>query len=93
MSLVAVIVLFGHWLDYFLMIKPGVAHTMHEMAVEHGAYNHGTAVGFALPGLLEIGTFIGFIGLFLFIVFRQLEKASLVPANDPYLSESLHHHV
>lgn len=93
MAIVAGIVLLGHWLDYFLMIKPGVAHTMHELAAESGAHSHGGGMGFAVPGLLELGSFIGFIGLFLFVIFKQMEKASLIPANDPYLSESLHHHV
>jgi hypothetical protein len=49
--------------------------------------------GIFVPGFLELGTFLGFAGLFLFLVFRQLEKASLIPTNDPYLDEALHHHV
>lgn len=43
-------------------------------------------------GLLEIGTFVGFAGLFAYIVAYYLSKASLVPRNHPYLEESLHHH-
>lgn len=44
-------------------------------------------------GLTEIGTFIGYLGLFLFSTFRELSKAALVPKNHPMLPESLHHHV
>lgn len=101
---VSLIVFFGHWVDYFLMLKPGILHTAHEV-IGHGAADHGGAAdhaahhvsnfvsGFTLPGLLEIGTFIGFLGLFLFVTFNVLSKSALEPANDPYLEESLHHHV
>lgn len=43
-------------------------------------------------GLLEIGTFIGFAGIFTWVVATWLSKASLVPKNHPYLGESLDHH-
>ena len=43
-------------------------------------------------GLLEIGTFIGFAGIFALVVATWLSKASLVPKNHPYLEESLDHH-
>jgi hypothetical protein len=113
LGIIAGLVFIGHWWDYFLMIKPGVLHTAHEVgghghghgeaahgaaehvghAVEHGAAHASHFVsGFTLPGLLEIGTMLGFLGLFLFVAFTALSKASLVPKNDPYLEESLHHH-
>ncbi|WP_235932934.1 quinol:cytochrome C oxidoreductase [Acidiluteibacter ferrifornacis] len=44
-------------------------------------------------GFLEIGTFIGFLGLFLFTVFRSLAKAPLVVKNHPFLDESKHLHI
>lgn len=111
---VCVIVLFGHWLDYFLMIKPGALHTAHELlghgheaghavaeaghdaaahsaeAIEH--VSHFTS-GFTLPGFLELGTFLGFWAMFMFFAFKALEKAPLVPKGDPFIDESLHHHV
>ncbi|MGQ8337634.1 hypothetical protein ACUNWD_13885 [Sunxiuqinia sp. A32] len=43
-------------------------------------------------GLIEIGTFLGFAGLFCLVVITYLAKASLVPKNHPYLQESIHHH-
>jgi hypothetical protein len=43
-------------------------------------------------GLLEIGTFLGYVGLFSFVVSNTLTKANLVPKNHPYLEESIHHH-
>ena len=48
--------------------------------------------GYTLPGLLEIGTFLGFLGGFLFFVLSKLTTARLEPKHDPYLEESLHHH-
>jgi len=43
-------------------------------------------------GLLEIGTFLGYTGLFSLVVGTALTKAALVPRNHPYLQESVHHH-
>ncbi len=86
LSFVAITVFIGHWLDFFLMIKPGVLHTAHEVG-GHGAEHaagaaeaHGHAAehvssfvsGFTFPGLLEIGTMLGFLGLFLFVMFNTL---------------------
>jgi len=112
-SFVAIICLLGHWIDYFLMIKPGAlinlqhasgaghsdAHGTeagHEVAAGAGhAAEHASqfVAGFSMPGLLEVGTFIGFLGLFLYVALTILSKSALVPKNDPYLEESIHHHV
>jgi hypothetical protein len=43
-------------------------------------------------GLIEAGTFLGFLGLFAYMTARSLSMAPLVPGNHPYLEESLHHH-
>ena len=43
-------------------------------------------------GWLEIGSFLGFLGLFSLVVANALTKASLVPKNHPYLAESVAHH-
>lgn len=42
-------------------------------------------------GILEIGTYLGFLGLFALVVTRTLSKANLVPKNHPYLEESIYH--
>jgi hypothetical protein len=49
--------------------------------------------GYGIPGLIELGVFLGFGALFVFLVFSQLAKATLLPEEDPYLEETLHHHV
>jgi hypothetical protein len=41
----------------------------------------------------DVGLFLGFLGLFAFVVRRFLAKHALVPQKDPYLGETLHHHV
>jgi len=44
-------------------------------------------------GIIEIGAFIGFSGLFALVFGKALSKADMVPKNHPYLEESLYHHV
>jgi hypothetical protein len=56
-------------------------------------YKPDMTAGYGLPGFLEIGVFLGFGALFIFLVFSQLSKAALLPKEDPYLEETLHHHV
>ena len=123
------LVLVGHWLDFFLMIRPGVRHTAHEAAghdhghgdahghgaehaadgghgiadaaheaVAHGAHEAGHhaevafELGYSFPGILELGTFLGFLCLFLYFVLGRISSASLTSEADPYIEESLHHH-
>ncbi len=99
----SIVCLFGHWWDYFYMIKPSVyTNYQHaglvgghgaEQAAEHMDHAVGFVSGFSIPGLLEIGTFLGFLALFMYVTFYHMSKASLLPKNDPYLGESIHHHV
>lgn len=44
-------------------------------------------------GILEVGLFLGFLGLFLFVVHSAMAKAPLLAKNHPYLDEAKHHHV
>ncbi len=103
----SIVVIIGHWLDFFLMVKPGVRQTAEHLlhaSGEHEAAGHEAAhevvehtipflSGFSLPGFLEIGTFIGFLSLFLYVVFASLAKADLEPSHDPFIEEAKHHHV
>jgi hypothetical protein len=75
----------GHAADHGADVAHAAGH-----AVEAGTE---FAMGFTIPGLLELGTFLGFLAFFLYFVFSRLEKAALMPKNDPYMEESLHHHV
>ncbi len=51
-------VFFGHWWDYFLMIKPGVIHTAHEVMghSDHGAGHDGEHAGEAAHSAAEHGS-------------------------------------
>ncbi|MEZ4721983.1 MAG: quinol:cytochrome C oxidoreductase [Flavobacteriales bacterium] len=58
------------------------------MLVTPGAMkDHGTI------GLVEVGSFLAFLGLFLFVVLGALSKRPLLVKAHPYLDESLHHHI
>jgi hypothetical protein len=75
-----IILIIGHWFDYFQMIMPGT--------VEH------FTEWFVAVLWIEVGTFIGFAGLFTFLMFTALSKfKALAPKNHPFLQESLHHHI
>jgi hypothetical protein len=41
----------------------------------------------------DIGLFLGFLGFFAFAVRRFLSRHATVPVKDPFLHETLHHHV
>ena len=60
---------------------------------EHASNNHMPPVGYFIPGLADIGLMIGFLALFFATTLHFLSKAPLVPKYDPFLQESLHHHV
>jgi hypothetical protein len=44
-------------------------------------------------GFVEVGTAVGFAGLFVFTVMTSLSKQALVARNHPFLQESLNHHL
>lgn len=75
MLFVCILLLCGHWLDYYIMIMPGTVE-MHR--------------GF---GWIEVGTALGFVGLFTFLVFNKISKHALAPANHPFMDESVHHQI
>jgi hypothetical protein len=79
----AILLLLGHWLDIYLQVLPGVSH----FAAHHtGQDIHGPFFGPA-----EIGAMAMLGGVFLFVVTTAMQKASLLPTKDPYLSESIGH--
>lgn len=78
----AFVIIIGHWVDFFQMSVPGALANM----------SHGHAPHFPNIGLLEIGLFLSYAGLFLFVFFRNLAAASLLPVNHPFVKESFVHH-
>jgi len=81
---VACVIIIGHWLDFFLMIRPGTdrlaGHKIHEAVVQH-------------IGLMEVGAFLFFGGLFTYVTFSALASANLTPMNHPFEQESVEHHI
>lgn len=43
-------------------------------------------------GVWEVAIALGYAGFFVYVTAKALEKAPLIPKNDPYLQESLHLH-
>lgn len=72
---VAILLICGHWLDYYMMIMPGTVEA-------HRGF-----------GLIEVGIFLGFVGLFTFLMLKSLSKVALAPKNHPFLEESVNHHI
>lgn len=52
-------------------------------------------VGHAWTGLswMELGTFLFFLGLFIYVVLNNLSKRPLAVKNHPFMEESLHHSI
>jgi Ni/Fe-hydrogenase subunit HybB-like protein len=78
---IGALIFFGHWVDTYLLIIPG------------GVNFNGAHHAFGHIGFTEIGLMLGFLGAFIFAVFRTLTKAPLSPVNHPYLDESIHHQI
>lgn len=150
LGFVAMIIVLGHWIDFYQQIKPSTWYNFthayehavghHETTTPGGEHHEGTTTGHGekqhgsietpgsteghvvltsneepapnhggghhedsglksfylgihAPGPIELGTFAGFLGLFLFVVFTYLSKASLEPKGDAYYEESEHHAV
>ncbi len=75
-----IILIIGHWLDYFQMVFPSPM-TNPETGVTH------------VPMILyDLGVALGFVGLIMFVTARALAKAPLLAKNHPFVKESLIHH-
>ncbi|MFN8265040.1 MAG: quinol:cytochrome C oxidoreductase [Chitinophagaceae bacterium] len=79
-TLMAVIIIFGHWLDFYQMITPG---PLKELGQESNSLSH---------FLYSLGISAGFLGLVIFLTAKYLTKASLLPKNHPLIKESIIHH-
>lgn len=43
-------------------------------------------------GFIEVGSFLGYVGLFILVLGYTLKRTALVPKNHPYLEECIKHH-
>lgn len=80
MTFMCVLLLFGHWLDFFQMVFPGV---MKDPATGQ------THVPFML---YDFGVGLGFVGLIMFVTGRSLRKYPMIIKYHPFLKESIIHH-
>src|SRR5204863_848286 len=76
MTFMCVLLLFGHWLDFFQMVFPG---PMKDPVTGQ------THVPFML---LDFGVGLGFVGLIMFVTARALSRAPLIIRNHPFIKES-----
>jgi hypothetical protein len=72
-TFMALIIIFGHWLDYYQMVMPGPLKANWHI------------------NWYEVGIFMGFAGILIFVVSRTLSKASLVAHNNLLLKETAIH--
>jgi len=80
LKVACVILILGHWLDYWQMIMPGAVGPQSHWYTE-----------ISWP---EITIFLGFAGLFIYTMLGSLSSfKSLIPKKHPLLEESLHHHI
>ncbi|MDP9046648.1 MAG: quinol:cytochrome C oxidoreductase, partial [Bacteroidota bacterium] len=80
LKVACIILILGHWLDYWQMIMPGTVGPLSHWYTE--------------IGIIEATVFVGFAGMFIFFMLNALSKfKSLAPKRHPLLEESLHHHI
>ena len=80
LTMMAALLLFGHWLDFYQMVMPGV------MKDPETQQTH-------VPNMLaDIGIALGFVGLIMYVTARSLAKHPLIAKNHPFLKESIVHH-
>lgn len=79
-TFMSVLIIFGHWLDFFQMVFPGPMT------------NPVTGETHVPVMLYDFGVALGFVGLIMFVTARSLSRAPLYVKNHPFLKESVIHH-
>jgi hypothetical protein len=79
-TFMSVVLIFGHWLDFYQMIMPGPLKQ---------DVNGGNTIGLFI---FDMGVAAGFIGLVILITGNKLAKAAMLPKNHPFVKESIVHH-
>jgi Ni/Fe-hydrogenase subunit HybB-like protein len=79
-TFMSVLIIFGHWLDFFQMVFPG-------------PLTNATTGETHVPVMLyDFGVALGFVGLIMFVTARSLSRAPMYVKNHPFLKESVIHH-
>ncbi|MEI9807256.1 MAG: quinol:cytochrome C oxidoreductase [Bacteroidota bacterium] len=79
-TFMALLIIFGHWLDFYQMVFPG------PMTDPKTGDTHVPMI------LYDFGVALGFVGVILFVTGKALSKAPLLAKNHPFLKESVIHH-
>jgi hypothetical protein len=79
-TIMAVVIIFGHWLDFWQMVMPGTLT------------NSKTLEDTSQLGLFEFGIAAFFIGIIMWRVGVYVTKNPLLMKNHPFLKESMIHH-
>lgn len=79
-TMMAVLILFGHWLDFYQMVMPS------------SVMDPDTKVTYVPNILPDLGIALGFVGLIMFVTVRSLARHPLIVKNHPFLKESIIHH-
>jgi hypothetical protein len=80
LTFMAVLIIFGHWLDLYQMVFVGPM-TDPETGDTH------------IPNILwDFGVALGFVGLIMYVTGKALTKAPLLAKNHPFVKESVIHH-
>lgn len=88
----AIIIIFGHWLDFYQMTMPGALANMAHGAAEGVEGGHAAHAEIARIGLYELGLLLAYAGLFIYVFLFNLSRQSLVSVNHPFLKESRVYH-
>jgi Ni/Fe-hydrogenase subunit HybB-like protein len=75
-TMMSVLIIFGHWLDFYQMVFPSLKVTR-----DHIPFM-----------LVDMGIALGFVGLIMFVTSRALSRAPLLARNHPFVKESIIHH-
>jgi hypothetical protein len=76
----AVLIIFGHWLDLYQMVFVGPMT------------DPKTGDIYISNMLWDFGVALGFVGLIMFVTGRVLSKYPLLAKNHPFVKESVIHH-
>jgi hypothetical protein len=80
MTFMAVLIIFGHWLNFYQMVFP------------HPLLDPATGKTYVPNMLFDFGVGLGFIGLIIFLTGRTLAKYPLIAKHHPFIKESIIHH-
>jgi len=80
MTFMAVLIVFGHWLNFYQMVFP------------HPLLDPNTGRTYVPNMLLDFGVGLGYVGLIIFVTGKTLAKWPLIAKHHPFIKESIIHH-